>query len=274
VRYALRTYNFLFTNSTKTDILKIMKIISWNVNGIRAAYNKGFLHWFKKVDADIVCLQEIKAQQKQIPEDLIELKNYFAYFNFALKKGYSGTAIFSRKKPTAIKNKLGLKRFDDEGRVLELKYPDFTLMNLYLPHGGRQKENLNYKIDAYNHLLSYFKKLKNQKAILIGDFNVAHTELDLAMPKQNQDNIMFTPTERKQIDRIINLGFIDTFRKFHQTKRQYTWWLYMYNARQRNLGWRIDYVFASRSLTPKLKNAFILDKTTGSDHCPVGIEIL
>lgn len=250
-----------------------MKIISWNVNGIRSVYNKGFLDWFKKEGADIVCLQEIKAQEGQIPQEILELKNYYSYFNYAQKKGYSGTAVFTNQKPLKIITKLGFKKFDDEGRLLRLDFKNFILINFYMPHGGRGKENLEYKLEVYKKLLQYLNKIKNQKVLIIGDFNIAHEEIDLANPKQNKNNIMFTPEERKQIDKIIKLGFADTFRKFNQKGGNYTWWPYFANARVRNLGWRIDYAFSSKTLTLKIKKAFILEKIKGSDHCPIGVEI-
>jgi len=249
-----------------------MKIISWNVNGIRAVYKRNFLGWLQKTNADIVCLQETKAQPEQLTHDLIKPKNYYSYFNSAVKKGYAGVAVYTKKEPLKVENKIGMKRFDIEGRMLKLEYPGFVLINLYLPHGGREKENLGYKLEVYVHLLDYLEKIKN-KIILIGDFNIAHEKIDLARPEQNKNNIMFTPEERKQIDKIIELGFTDTFRKFHKQGGHYTWWPYYANARQRNLGWRIDYVFTSKTLTPKLKKAFILSKVIGSDHCPLGIEI-
>ena len=169
---------------------------------------------------------------------------------------------------------MGLERFDQEGRILKLKYPDFTLINLYTPHGGRQKENLDYKLKVYNRLLKYLQKFKDRNIILIGDFNIAHQEVDLARPKQNQNNIMFTQEERKRINQIIDLGFLDTFREFHKEGGHYTWWPYFVNARKRNLGWRIDYIFVSKKLVPKLRDAFILSEVMGSDHCPIGIEIM
>jgi exodeoxyribonuclease-3 len=252
-----------------------MKIISWNVNGIRSIYKKNFLNWFLKNKADIFCLQEIKAQKEQIPSDLLYQKDYYFYFNQAVKKGYAGVAVYTKQKPLKVKDRLGLDRFDKEGRILELEYSNFTLINLYMPHGGRQKENLSYKLEVYNYLLRYLKNIRkrNKNIILIGDFNIAHQDIDLARPKQNQNNIMFTPKERQQIDKIINLGFIDTFRKFHKEGGYYTWWPYMAKARERNLGWRIDYVFISKELAQWLKDAFIFSEITGSDHCPIGIEI-
>ena len=250
-----------------------MKIISWNVNGLRAVYKRNFLNWMRESGADIICLQETKAQPNQLSSDLIKLDNFYSYFNSADKKGYSGVAVYTKQKPIFAQSVLGVKRFDNEGRILKLKYKNFVLIDLYLPHGGRQKENLNYKLKVYEYFLDYLKKLNNEKVILIGDFNIAHQEIDLARPKQNKNNIMFTPEERKQIDRIIKLGFIDTFRQFHKEGGYYTWWPYFAKARERNLGWRIDYAFTSAKITPKLKDAFILKDVKGSDHCPIGINL-
>jgi len=250
-----------------------MKILSWNVNGLRAVYKRNFLQWSEEVDADVICLQEIKIQRPQLPSDLINLKNYQSYFSFAVKKGYSGVAVYTKEKPIKVEPKLNLQRFDSEGRILRLDYSDFLLINLYLPHGGRQKENLVYKLEVYDLLLNYLEKIKNKNVILIGDFNIAREEIDLARPKQNQKNIMFTPEERGKIDRIIELGFTDSFRKFYKDGGHYTWWPYYLKARERNLGWRIDYVFVSKPLSKKVKNSFILKNVYGSDHCPVGIEL-
>lgn len=250
-----------------------MKIISWNVNGIRAVYQRNFLNWLTETKAEIVCLQETKAQVEQLPADLIKPAGYHSYFNSAVKKGYGGVAVYCKEKPEKIEDKLGIERFDQEGRILKLKYPDFTLFNFYLPHGGRGKENLNYKLEVYNYLLNFLRKIKDQNLILIGDFNIAHQEIDLARPKDNKNNIMFTAEEREQIDKIIDLGFTDTFRKFHQQGGHYTWWPYYARARERNLGWRIDYAFISKKMTPRLKDAFIFNQVFGSDHCPIGIEI-
>jgi len=251
-----------------------MKIISWNVNGIRAVCQKGFLPWFKKEKADIVCLQEIKAKAHQVPPELLNLKGYFKFFNPAEKLGYSGTAVFSKQEPLEAGEKIGLKRFDKEGRVLWLRFAKFTLFNLYIPFGGRGKENLSYKLKVYDYLLDYLKKHSKEKMLLVGDFNIAHKEIDLARPKENKNNIMFTKEERERIDKLIELGFADSFRKFHPKETgHYTWWIYFANARDRNIGWRIDYCFASKALSGRLKSAFILPKVMGSDHCPVGVDI-
>lgn len=250
-----------------------MKIISWNVNGLRAVYKRDFLDWLESVNADIVCLQEIKLQKDNLLDDLANIKNYYSYFNFAEKKGYSGVAVYSKQKPLKAEYKLGIKRFDSEGRIIKLEFSRFILINIYIPHGGRQKEKLNYKLEVYKHFLNYLEKNKDKRIILVGDFNIAHQEIDLARPKQNNNNIMFTPEERKQIDKMIDLGFIDSFRKFNKEGGHYTWWPYFANARERNLGWRIDYAFVSKSLELKLKDAFILEKVKSSDHCPIGIEL-
>ena len=249
-----------------------MKIISWNVNGLRSVYQKGALK-IDQMGADILCLQEIKASKEQLSSELVSPKGYYSYFNPAKKKGYAGTAVYSRQKPLSGEEKVGFKEFDDEGRFLKLDYPQFSLINLYLPHGGRRKEKLAYKLAVYDYLLNYLQKLKEKKVILTGDFNIAHEEIDLARPKENKNNIMFTPEERARIDRLVGSGFIDSFRKFYpQKKGAYTWWPYFANARARNLGWRIDYVFVAQKLAVKLKNAFILSEVKGSDHCPVGVE--
>ncbi len=250
-----------------------MKIVSWNVNGIRAVHKKGFLKWLNKSQADIVCLQETKAKPEQLEPELIKPFNYYSFFNSAQRKGYSGTAVYTKTNPEKIDYFSGFKEFDQEGRIMKLKFPDFLLINLYLPQGGRRKENMPYKIGIYDYLLKYFRKIKDENVILIGDFNVAHEEIDLARPKDNKNNTMFTSQEREKIDQIIDLGFVDSFRKFNKRGSNYTWWPYFYNARQRNLGWRIDYAFVSQPLTLKLKKAFILPQVKGSDHCPISIDI-
>jgi len=251
-----------------------MKMLSLNVNGIRAIHKKGFLEWILKENPDILCLQEIKAEEAQIPKELQEIPGYFLYVNSAQKKGYSGTAIYTKIKPEKVEKNIGLKQFDEEGRFLRLDFKDFILINFYIPNGGQNKENMDYKLKAYDFLLNYLNELKNKKVILAGDFNIAHQEIDLAQPKENQDSVMFTPEERQQIDKILNLRFIDTFRQLHSEGNNYTWWAYYSFARQKGLGWRIDYFFVSDSLRKQLKEAFILNSVAGSDHCPVGIEVL
>jgi len=248
-----------------------MKIISWNVNGLRSVCRKGFLEWLTKSDADIICLQEIKAGEEQLPFALAKPTNHHTYFNSAATKGYGGVAVYSRDEPLNVKRRVGFKRFDSEGRMLQLEYNNLILVNLYLPHGGRGKEKLAYKLKSYNFLLSYLTGLKEKKVVLAGDFNIAHREVDLARPQQNKDNIMFTGEERQKIDTLIGLGFADSFRQFNQEGGNYTWWPYGNNARERNIGWRIDYIFTSKTLTPKLKTAKIYSTITASDHCPIGV---
>jgi len=250
-----------------------MKIISWNVNGLRANYKKGFLDWFKNTKADIYCLQEVRATKEQLPRELLEIKGFFCFLNSAKKPGYSGTAIYSKKEPENITKELGLNKFDEQARMLRVDFPDFILINFYIPHGGRAKENLPYKMESYEVILAYLKKMKDKKVIVVGDFNIAHQKIDLARPKDNKNNIMFTKEEREQIDKIIALGYVDSFRQFNKQEGNYTWWPYFNNARERNIGWRIDYIFVSKLMTKDLKNAFIKDKVMGSDHCPIGIEL-
>ncbi|OGM09546.1 exodeoxyribonuclease III [Candidatus Woesebacteria bacterium RBG_13_34_9] len=258
-----------------------MKIISWNVNGLRSVIRKGFFSWLEKENPEILCLQEIKIGERELTFDLLYPKGYHAYFNSAKKKGYSGTAVFTKEEPILVNRRLGFSKFDEEGRYLELKYPQFALINLYIPHGGRDKSKLDYKLKVYELLI---KKLSNSSAslgtsqktnplILCGDFNVAHEEIDLARPKDNFNNIMFTQDERKCVDKLIFLGLIDSFRELHKEGENYSWWPYRLDARERNLGWRIDYCFVSKYLQSKLKKAFILKDLKSSDHCPVGIDL-
>ncbi len=250
-----------------------MKIISCNVNGIRSAYKKGLIEFINKQKPDVFCLQEIKADEASLPEELLNIVGYSLCLNSATKKGYSGTAIYSKDSPILINKKLGIDRFDGEGRIIELNYGDITIINVYIPHGGRQKENLDYKLDVYNKLIEKLISLKNKKVIVIGDFNIAHEEIDLARPTQNKNNIMFTVEERKQIDRIIDLGFVDSFRVLNQNPGNYTWWPYAFNAKERNMGWRIDYIFVSKVLSNNMKNAKIYPECSFSDHCPISLEI-
>jgi len=250
-----------------------MKIISWNVNGLRSIYRKGFAELLGKGYFDIVCLQEIKTKKEQLSFDFLEPKGYFSFYNSAERPGYSGVAVFSKEKPEKVERKLGHSQFDSEGRMLKMDFKDFFVINLYIPHGSRDKRNLDYKFQIYEYLVKEIKKMKNKNIVLLGDFNVAHREIDLARPGENRNNIMFTEKERNQIDEIVDLGFIDTFRRLNSKGGHYSWWPYRVDARQRNIGWRIDYVFISKGLISRLKDAFILNKVMGSDHCPVGIEI-
>jgi exodeoxyribonuclease-3 len=253
-----------------------MKIYSWNVNGIRAIAKKGFSNWLTTLNADIVCLQETKASPNQLGFDLTEIVPYETSFAFAKKKGYSGVVTYTKIKPLNIQVGFNEEKFDHEGRTLISKYSNFTLFNIYFPNGKASAERLTYKMDYYNFLLHYLKKLlKTEKNIIIcGDVNTAHQEFDLARPKDNQLISGFLKEERAWIDQLIALGFIDSFRALHpEEKNCYTWWSQRSGARVRNIGWRIDYFFVSDNLRKNLKKAEIHNQIMSSDHCPISIEL-
>lgn len=252
-----------------------MKIISWNVNGIRAAARKGYNEWFTDTAPDILCLQETKAHREQLEADLAAPEGYHAYWNSAEKKGYSGTVIFSRKEPIRVKYDLGVDRFDGEGRVIETEFENFVLLNIYFPNGKRDLSRVPFKLEFSDMVLQRCEALKKEgkNPIICGDYNTAHKEIDLKNPKSNEKNTGFLPEERAWIDRFINHGYVDTFRHFNQEPDNYTWWSYMFNARKNNVGWRIDYFFVDESFLPRVTNAFILPEILGSDHCPLGIDI-
>ena len=253
--------------------MKETKILSWNVNGIRAARKYGLLDWLFKELPDILCVQETKAQPEQLDRDLMEPKGYYTYWNYPERKGYSGVATFTKDVPVSVEYNLATLKSDSEGRVIIAKYEDFILMNIYFPNGKKDKERLNYKMEFYESFLEFVKPLKdkNEKIIICGDVNTAHKEIDLAHPKANEKISGFLPIEREWIDRFIGNGFIDTFRYFNKEPEQYTWWDLKTRARERNIGWRIDYFFISENLLPNLVKAFILPDVIGSDHCPIGI---
>jgi len=252
-----------------------MRLISWNVNGIRAADRKGLFDWFKKESPDVLCLQEIKAQPEQVPPHLRNIPGYNVYWNPAERKGYSGVVTFSREKSVDTKKGFGIDRFDSEGRTLICEFPSFVLFNIYFPNGKKNKERLDYKLDFYDTFLAFADNLKaeGKNIIVCGDFNTAHKELDLARPKENEKISGFLPIERAWIDKFIEHGYIDTFRYFNKQPNQYSWWDLKTKARQRNVGWRIDYFFVNNEFVPKVKKAFIMHDVMGSDHCPVGILI-
>jgi len=252
-----------------------MKILSWNVNGIRAASRKGLYEWFKKESPDILCLQEIKAIPEQVPLYLRNPPGYHVFWNPATRKGYSGVVTYTREKPMTVKKGFGIEKFDQEGRILITEFPSFTLFNIYYPNGKKNQERLDYKLDFYDTFLGYVDNLKTagKNIIVCGDFNTAHKEIDLARPRENEKISGFLPVERAWIDTFIDHGYIDTFRYFHKEPGQYTWWDMKTRARERNIGWRIDYFFVNREFIQYVKNAFIMQDVTGSDHCPVGIEI-
>ncbi len=249
-----------------------VKLISWNVNGLRAVLRKNFLDFLAEEGPDILCLQETKAGLEDVEQ--LWPSSYTTYWNVALKKGYSGTAIFARKRPLQISGGMGKAAHDKEGRVLTAEYPDFFLVNVYVPNSKRDLSRLAYRQEWDRHFLSYLKKLERKKPVIFcGDLNVAHTELDLANPRANIHNHGFTPEERAGFSALIKAGFVDTFREFEKGGGHYTWWSPMAGARARNIGWRIDYFLISSALRPRLKRAFIRADVLGSDHCPVGIEI-
>lgn len=249
-----------------------MIISSWNVNGIRSVSRYGFFEWLNDFQPDILGLQEIKASKEQIPSHILS-SNYHLYSNSAVKKGYSGVAVYSKKEPLNVETKIGYERFDNEGRFLKLDYPEYAVINVYIPNGGRDQSSMEYKLDFYSFFTKYLKTLKNENIILMGDFNIAHQEIDLARPKENEKNVMFTPQERNALGNLIDSGYIDTFRHLNKEPGYYSWWAYYRNLRERNIGWRIDYTFVSEPLKDKFSKAFILKDVKGSDHCPVGIEI-
>ncbi len=252
-----------------------MKIYCWNVNGIRAAAQKGYLEWFKKSKPDILCLQETKAMAEQVDNQIAQPEGYHSYWNSAEKKGYSGTVTFSKTKPLRIKYELGLEEFDGEGRVIETEFNDFVLFNIYFPNGKRDHSRVKYKLKFCDSVLERCETLKKEgkNLIICGDYNTAHKEIDLKNFKSNQKTTGFLPEERAWIDKFIAHGYVDTFRQFNQEPDNYTWWSYMFNARQKNVGWRIDYFFVNEKFVSHLKKAFILPEVQGSDHCPLGIEI-
>ena len=250
-----------------------MKIISWNVNGIRAVLKKGFTDFVKEENPEIICIQETKAEKEQV--DMI-LENYpYHYWNSANKKGYSGTAIFSKLQPVSVSFDMGIEENDKEGRLITLEFEGFYLISVYVPNSKRELLRLEYRKTWDADFLSYLKKLEEKKPVIFaGDLNVAHKEIDLANPQSNYDkNPGFTQVEIDGLQNYFDNGFIDSFREFNQDPENYTWWSYMFNARAKNVGWRIDYFCISESLREKLKDAFILNEVMGSDHCPVGIVI-
>jgi exodeoxyribonuclease-3 len=249
-----------------------MKLISWNVNGLRAVLKKNFLEFLAAEKPDVLCLQETKCAPEQVGQ--LWPASYATFWNSAEKKGYSGTAIFTKKRPLKVTPHIGVTEHDNEGRVLTAEYKDFFLVNVYTPNSKRELERLPYRQIWDRDFLRYLKKLEKKKPVIFcGDLNVAHAEIDLANPKANVRNHGFTIEERNGFTAFVNAGFVDTFREFEKGGGHYTWWSVFSGARSRNVGWRIDYFLISKSLRPRLKSAFILPKILGSDHCPVGIEL-
>lgn len=249
-----------------------MKLISWNVNGIRACVQKGFIDFFRKSEADIFCIQETKMQEGQLE---LELPGYYQYWNYARKKGYSGTAVFTKKEPLSAVYGIGTEEHDQEGRVITLEYEDFYLVTVYTPNSQNDLLRLPYRMKWEKDFLAYLKVLEEKKPVVFcGDLNVAHKEIDLKNPKTNRKNAGFTDEERQKFTELLEAGFIDTFRYFYpETEGMYSWWSYRFQARAKNAGWRIDYFCVSECLRDRLVDAKILSEVTGSDHCPVELEM-
>lgn len=248
------------------------KLISWNVNGLRSCMGKGFMEFFDSVDADIFCLQEIKLSEGQIEWNK---ENYYSYWNYAEKKGYSGTAVFSKEKPLSVKYGIGIDEHDHEGRVITLEFENFYMVTVYTPNSQRELTRLDYRMKWEDDFRNFLNDLRKTKPVVVtGDMNVAHKEIDLKNPKTNRKNAGFTDEERQKMTELLDSGFIDTFRYFYpDAEQRYSWWSYMFKSREKNAGWRIDYFLASKELEDKLISAEIHDDVLGSDHCPVELVI-
>jgi exodeoxyribonuclease-3 len=252
-----------------------VRLISWNVNGIRAVAKKGFVEWLSTEKPDILCLQETKAWPEQVPPEILAPKGYRTYWSKPVKKGYSGVAMFTKEKPISVGLSMGEERFDAEGRYIMAEFADFFLANVYFPNGKASPDRLAYKLAFYDRFLDITDGARGtgKPVIFCGDVNTAHKPIDLTHPKANEDVSGFLPIEREWMDKVLRHGYVDTFRHFDRSPEKYTWWDYKTAARERNVGWRLDYFFASEDLLPRLRSATILRDVMGSDHCPVGIEL-
>lgn len=252
-----------------------MKCISWNVNGIRACVKKGFMDFYKSIDADIFCIQETKMEKGQSETDFTLEGRYLEYWNSAEKKGYSGTAVFTKREPVNVTYGLGIEKHDKEGRVISLEFEDYFLINAYVPNSKSELERLDYRMEWEDDMRKYLKELDNKKPVIFcGDFNVAHKEIDLKNPKSNKRNAGFTDEERNKMTDLLNSGFSDIYRIQNPDKTDiYTWWSYIGKAREKNVGWRIDYFIVSESIKNKVKETYIYPEIMGSDHCPIGMDI-
>lgn len=248
------------------------KLISWNVNGLRSCMGKGFMDFFDSVDADVFCLQEIKLSEGQIEWNK---ENYYSYWNYAEKKGYSGTAVFTKEKPLSVKYGIGIDEHDHEGRVITLEFENFYMVTVYTPNSQRELTRLEYRMKWEDDFRNFLNDLRKTKPVVVtGDMNVAHKEIDLKNPKTNRKNAGFTDEERQKMTELLDSGFIDTFRYFYpDAEQRYSWWSYMFKSREKNAGWRIDYFLASKELEDRLISAEIHDKVLGSDHCPIELVI-
>ena len=255
---------------------KKIELISWNVNGLRAVLKKDFIKSFQQINGDIFALQETKLQETQLTDEMKQIEGYESYWSFAtLKKGYSGVGVYARLKPEHFKTAIGISKFDVEGRIIEMDFGDFVFFNVYFPNGQMSQERLQYKLDFYDEFFKYADEHKNsgRSLIITGDYNTAHNEIDLKNPKANKNTSGFLRIERDWLDRIEENGYVDTFRHSYPDTEKYSWWTYRFKARDRNIGWRIDYFFVTRDIIDKgwIKEAFIDNDIFGSDHCPIGL---
>jgi exodeoxyribonuclease-3 len=255
---------------------KMIKLISWNVNGLRAVFKKNFLESFQQIDGDIFAIQETKLQDAQLTDEMKQIEGYESYWSFAtVKKGYSGVGTYCRLKPERVNTAIGISKFDEEGRIIEIDFGDFIFFNVYFPNGQMSEERLQYKLDFYEQFFNYADALKDsgRSLIITGDYNTAHNEIDLKNPKANENTSGFLRIERDWLDRIEENGYVDTFRHFYPDTIKYSWWTYRFKARDRNVGWRIDYFFVTRDIIDKgwIKEVFIDNDIFGSDHCPIGL---
>ncbi|WP_027624700.1 exodeoxyribonuclease III [Clostridium lundense] len=252
-----------------------MRIYSWNVNGLRAIAKKNFFQWIEEEKPDIFCLQETKIQEDQLENNLRDIEGYYSYFSFAEKKGYSGTAIYTKIKPKNVYHGIHMEKFNSEGRIVIAEYDEFILLNIYFPNGQMNEERLKYKLEFYDAVLDYCNDLveKGKKLIICGDYNTAHKEIDLKNAKANENTSGFLPIERSWLDKLIENGYTDTFRNIYPQEVEYSWWSYKFKARERNAGWRIDYFFVSNNLLSQVVDAKILTDIYGSDHCPIELII-
>ena len=253
-----------------------IKLVSWNVNGIRAISKKEeFWSWFENTDADIINFQEVRAEMGKIPKKLLNIEGFDTHFNEAEKKGYSGVGTYTKIEPTDVTTGLGIDELDNEGRVLQIEYPDFTLFNIYFPNSGMEAKRLDYKVDFCDALLDIVVDLKNngKNVVITGDYNIAHHPIDVYNPANCEGKSGYLPEERDWLDRLEEAGFIDTFRLFDEGENNFTWWSYRTKARERNAGWRLDYFYVNEEIKDKVKSATILNQVYGSDHCPVTLEL-